>query len=292
MLSPFLERQGEVPIISRPVHGGDGRDHLPAGSPRRWPDTAFIMLTGVAEVTTAVECLQHGALDYLSKPVLHRGGPGPGRQCARETPRSSLENRFLQQSYQERLEARFRELDRRNKEHVPAARSRWLVRMLEKKDVYTSGHSQRVAAYAVKTAVHARLYRRGARPDPTGRRAARHRQDRHPRGVLNKPGPLTPASSKQSRSTPPSGRRSWSPSRRASHGTPASSAPITSGWTGPAFPTVSAATGHPDGGPSGLGGGRLRCDDHEPRLPAPSAPGEAFEELARLRGHPLRSRRW
>src|ERR1041385_3190576 len=37
---------------------------------RRWPDVAVNMLTGVAEVTTAVECLQLGALDYLSKPVL------------------------------------------------------------------------------------------------------------------------------------------------------------------------------------------------------------------------------
>ena len=37
---------------------------------RRYPDTAVIMLTGVSEVSTAVECLQEGAMDYLSKPVL------------------------------------------------------------------------------------------------------------------------------------------------------------------------------------------------------------------------------
>ena len=36
---------------------------------QRYPDMAIIMLTGMAEVNTAVECLKLGALDYISKPV-------------------------------------------------------------------------------------------------------------------------------------------------------------------------------------------------------------------------------
>src|SRR5438309_8200177 len=34
----------------------------------RWPDTAVIMVTAVAEVESAVACLQLGALDYVAKP--------------------------------------------------------------------------------------------------------------------------------------------------------------------------------------------------------------------------------
>src|ERR1041385_1118514 len=34
----------------------------------RWPDTAVIVVTAVAEVESAVACLQMGALDYVAKP--------------------------------------------------------------------------------------------------------------------------------------------------------------------------------------------------------------------------------
>src|SRR5207245_9738318 len=34
----------------------------------RWPDTAVIMVTAVAEVESAVACLQLGALDCVAKP--------------------------------------------------------------------------------------------------------------------------------------------------------------------------------------------------------------------------------
>ena len=135
--SCFVEDRGEVQIIISDLYMPemDGMTFLREVH-RRWPDTAFIMLTGVAEVTTAVECLLHGASDYLSKPVLSMKC-GPGRQRARKR-RLVLENRFLQQSYQERLEASIRELDLRNKEQF-VGQIQMAVRMLEKKDVYTRG---------------------------------------------------------------------------------------------------------------------------------------------------------
>jgi len=34
----------------------------------KWPDTAVIVVTAVAEVESAVACLQLGALDYVAKP--------------------------------------------------------------------------------------------------------------------------------------------------------------------------------------------------------------------------------
>jgi len=157
---------------------------------KRWPDTAVLVITGVAEVGTAVECLQQGALDYLAKPVqldevrarIHN---------ALERHRLSLENRYLQQSYQERLESQLRDLSRRNKEMF-LGQIQMAVRMLEKKDVYTRGHSDRVAVYAVKTAVQMGYtgevldqIRLGGELHDIGKIGTRDE-------VLNKPGPLTP----------------------------------------------------------------------------------------------------
>lgn len=157
---------------------------------RRWPDTGVMMITGVAEVSTAVECLQLGALDYLAKPVqidevrarIHH---------ALERRRLALENRYLQQSYQERLENQLRELNNRNKEMF-LGQIQMAVHMLEKKDVYTRGHSERVARYAVKTAIQMGFtgevldqIRLGGELHDIGKIGTRDE-------VLNKPGPLTP----------------------------------------------------------------------------------------------------
>jgi putative nucleotidyltransferase with HDIG domain len=118
---------------------------------QRYPDTAVIMLTGVSDVSTAVECLQQGAMDYLPKPVLVEEVRARAHQ-ALDRRGLILENRFLQQSYQERLEAQVRALDLKAKEQF-VGQIQMAVRMLEETDVYTRGHSCRVATFAVKTAV-------------------------------------------------------------------------------------------------------------------------------------------
>ena len=187
----WLEREGPVPLLITDIYmpDMDGIELLRRVR-RKWPDTAVLVITGVAEVHTAVECLQQGALDYLAKPVqleevrarIHN---------ALERHRLSLENRYLQQSYQERLESQLRELDRRNKEMF-LGQIQMAVRMLEKKDVYTRGHSDRVAVYAVKTAVQMGYtgemldqIRLGGELHDIGKIGTRDE-------VLNKPGPLTP----------------------------------------------------------------------------------------------------
>jgi putative nucleotidyltransferase with HDIG domain len=143
------------------------------------------MLTGVAEVTTAVECLKLGALDYISKPVLV--------EEVRARVDKALEKRDLvlqNRYYQQNLEGRVRELDRRNKQSLING-VQMLVHALEAKDAYTSGHSTRVSRYAVKTAVqlgytaerleHIRL---GGELHDIGKIGTRE-------DILNKPGPLT-----------------------------------------------------------------------------------------------------
>jgi len=186
-----LDQAGPVPLLLSDINMPemDGVSLLRQVR-RRWPDTAVVMLTGRAEVTTAVECLTEGALDYLAKPVM----PADLRariDNALEKRRLVLENRFLQQSYQSRLEASIRELNQRSKEQF-VGQIQMAVRMLEKKDIYTRGHSQRVSRYSVKTAVLLGFtgntldqIRLGGELHDIGKIGTRD-------AVLQKPGPLTP----------------------------------------------------------------------------------------------------
>ena len=59
----LLEEHGEVSLVVSDLYMPemDGITFLREVH-SRWSDVAFIMLTGVAEVSTAVECLRHGAL--------------------------------------------------------------------------------------------------------------------------------------------------------------------------------------------------------------------------------------
>lgn len=107
-----------------------------------------------------------------------------------EKRRLILENRWLQPSHQERLENSIRELHPRHEEQF-LGQIQMAVRMLEKKDVYTRGHSQRVSRYAVKTAVFLGFtgdvldqIRLGGELHDIGKIGTRD-------FVLNKPGPLT-----------------------------------------------------------------------------------------------------
>ncbi len=183
----ILEREGEIPLAISDIHMPemDGVTFLRQAL-ERYPDMAIVMLTGVAEVATAVECLKLGALDYISKPVLIDEVRARVDK-ALEKRELVLQNRF----YQQHLESRVRDLDRRNKQSVING-VQMLVHALEAKDAYTSGHSTRVSRYAVKTAVHLgftgdRLehIRLGGELHDIGKIGTRE-------DILNKPGPLTP----------------------------------------------------------------------------------------------------
>lgn len=182
----ILDTEGEVPICISDIYMPemDGVTFLREAA-RRFPDMAVIMLTGVAEVATAVECLQLGALDYISKPVLIEEVRARVDK-ALEKRALILQNRF----YQQHLESRVKELDRRNKQSLING-VQMLVHALEAKDAYTSGHSARVSRYAVKTAVqlgytgdYLEAIRLGGELHDIGKIGTRE-------GVLNKPGPLS-----------------------------------------------------------------------------------------------------
>jgi putative two-component system response regulator len=182
----ILKRTGEIPVCISDIYMPemDGVTFLREAL-QRYPDMAVIMLTGMAEVNTAVECLKLGALDYIAKPVMVEEVRARLHK-ALEKRRLILENRFYQQS----LELRVRDLDRKNRASLING-VQMLVQALEAKDAYTSGHSTRVSRYAVTTA--ARLgfaddaleqVRLGGELHDIGKIGTRE-------AVLNKPGPLT-----------------------------------------------------------------------------------------------------
>lgn len=154
-----------------------------------WPDTAVVMLTGDADVQMAVESLKLGALDYLAKPVLVEE---LRQRVARalDKRKMTIEFRELQSNYAHDLEHQVQELSQKNQEMF-LAQVQMAVRMLEAKDPYTRGHSDRVARYAEATGrvlgLDAGLLeqlRLGGELHDIGKIGTRD-------AVLNKPGPLT-----------------------------------------------------------------------------------------------------
>jgi response regulator RpfG family c-di-GMP phosphodiesterase len=157
---------------------------------RRYPDVGVLMLTGDADLDTAVQCLKIGALDYLSKPMIV-AEVQTRVDKAIEKMQMTFEIRRFQERYQADLEQRVGELSRKNQEMF-LAQVQMAVQMLEAKDTYTRGHSSRVAKYAVATGrqlglsgVELEEMRRGGELHDLGKIGTRD-------AVLNKPGPLTP----------------------------------------------------------------------------------------------------
>lgn len=151
----------------------------------RYPDTAVMLITAVADVSTAVNCLAVGAMDYLTKPFHLEEVRARVRQ-ALEKRRLILENR----EYQDHLEAKV-SVQARRLEELFLASIQSLAEALEVKDPYTHGHSLRVSKYSTVIArtlgLDADVVRQievGGRVHDLGKIGVRE-------SVLNKAGPLT-----------------------------------------------------------------------------------------------------
>jgi response regulator RpfG family c-di-GMP phosphodiesterase len=151
----------------------------------RYPDTAVVMITAVADVDVAVSCLALGAMDYLMKPF-HLDEVRARVGQVLEKRRLVLENR----SYQVRLEERVQAQARRLEDQFLATMQAF-AHALEVKDRYTRGHSIRVSQYSVAIAQAMELepdivrqIEIGGHVHDIGKIGVRE-------SVLNKPGPLT-----------------------------------------------------------------------------------------------------
>jgi putative two-component system response regulator len=201
-----LQDLGEIPLVISDLRMPelDGVGFLQVV--RRWhPDTSVIMLTGMGETTTAVDCLHLGAADFLLKPISMSELQARVSR-ALEKRALVLQNRF----YQQNLERQVREQALRIQELFLQG-VQTLARALEAKDAYTRGHSIRVSRYAVGTA--ARLgfdgvgldgIRLGGELHDIGKIGTRE-------SVLHKPGSLTDEEFRQITEHPLLGERMLSP---------------------------------------------------------------------------------
>src|SRR6476620_5791828 len=202
----LLERIGETPLIVSDMRMPelDGIGFLEAVR-RRYPDTSVIMLTGLSDTTTAVDCLHLGAADFLLKPISMNELQARAAR-ALEKRALILQNRY----YQENLERRVHEQSQRIQELFLQG-VQMLARALEAKDAYTRGHSIRVSRYAVATA--SRLGFSG--PGLDGIRLGGELHDIGKIGtreaVLHKPSSLTPEEFRQITEHPALGERMLSP---------------------------------------------------------------------------------
>ena len=151
----------------------------------RYPETAVVMITAVADVEVAVSCLAIGAMDYLIKPF-HLEEVRARVAQALDRRRLILENRDYQEQLEERVTAQARRL-----EELFLAGVQALAEALELKDPYTRGHSVRVSQYSSVIARTLRLDDEMVRQIELGGHVHDIGKIGVREAVLNKPGPLT-----------------------------------------------------------------------------------------------------
>ena len=117
------------------------------------PETAFIMITGLMDINTAVDSLRIGAFDFITKPFELTA---INRAVARalERRRLLIENRY----YREQLERNVRERTMELNEALHDVEESYkitleaLVTALDAREHETKAHSQRVREYALTLA--------------------------------------------------------------------------------------------------------------------------------------------
>lgn len=132
--------------------GSSGMQLLPEAR-RLDRDLAIVMLTGVNDAATAAEALAQGAADYLLKPIeLDELHEALDRALTRR--RTQIEAREREQAGRESTVARVAELERTRVASDSAAVTVLgsMVTLMEAKDPFRAGHSQRVAELAAALA--------------------------------------------------------------------------------------------------------------------------------------------
>ena len=172
------------------------------------PDAAVIMLTGVADVKTAIESLKVGAYDFILKPV-NLDELLISAERAIERRQLLVERREYQVTLERRVDEATRDLALTLRELQETYRSTLeaLGCAIDTRDVETEAHSRRVHGYTLTIARafgvperHLRDIEHGVLLHDIGKIGI-------PDAILLKPGPLTPEEWIMMRTHPELGRR-------------------------------------------------------------------------------------
>ncbi|MGP8080951.1 MAG: HD domain-containing phosphohydrolase [Dehalococcoidales bacterium] len=173
-------------MLDMKMPGKSGMDLLPELK-SRFPDTAVVMATAVAEANLAIQCMRLGADDYITKPF--------NLDEVVMNVEKVLEKRVLEfqiREYQEQLQQKVEEQTKEIRSLFLGSIEA-LVFALEAKDQYTAGHSRRVTEIALAIGQELDLsqddmenLRWGSLLHDVGKIAV-------DQIVQNKPGKLTPA---------------------------------------------------------------------------------------------------
>ncbi len=119
----------------------------------RWPDTAVVMVTALADIQAAIDALKLGASDYLLKPfTLDQVDLSVSRALAQR--RLVMENRAYQAELERKVAEKTRALSRAlaEMEATYDATIEVLGAALDYRDSETEGHCDRVTRYTVALA--------------------------------------------------------------------------------------------------------------------------------------------
>jgi response regulator RpfG family c-di-GMP phosphodiesterase len=201
----LLQKQPTPLVVTDIRMPGQGGLWLVQEIQKRWPDVAVIVVTAGVEDSALEGCLQSGVQHYLLKPVRL-----DEFQHALQSSWHAQAIERERQRYQQLLERTVSRQTQKLKQTFLSAIDS-LVRTLEARDAYTSGHSMRVRSYALRLArilqMNGRMKKRlsvAAKLHDIGKVGL-------PEAILNKPCELTAAEFAVVREHPVVGERILSP---------------------------------------------------------------------------------
>jgi response regulator RpfG family c-di-GMP phosphodiesterase len=201
----LLERQPTPIVVTDISMPGKGGVWLVREIHRRWPDVGVIVITAGHDRDAVLECLEAGAHHYFLKPInldeFYHALARTARNC-RLQRENTLYRQFLETTVRRKTG-----LIRRT--FLSAIDS--LVRTLEARDPYTSGHSLRVRNLAVGLARQIGLERPSTKQLSLAAKLHDIGKVGVPEAILNKNGPLDPDEFELVREHPVIGERILSP---------------------------------------------------------------------------------
>jgi putative two-component system response regulator len=177
----LLEKQPTPVIVTDLRMPGRGGVWLVREIQKRWPDASVIVVTAGQESDGLTKCMDAGAHHYFLKPInfdeFHHALKATLRHHERARYRRHLEGTVARQTHKLR--------------HTFLCAIDSLVRLLEARDPYTSGHSLRVCALTMRLAEKLGLGEKACQSLSLAAKLHDIGKVGLPEFILNKPGRLT-----------------------------------------------------------------------------------------------------